>query len=190
MYLFFDTETTGLPKKWQAPVTDIDNWPRLVQIAWVLSDADGKELAKHESIIKPEGFLIPTESSKVHGITTEIAEAEGIDLETSLDQFVWALKESEILIAHNIKFDEKIVGAEFIRKAFNHNILNMDKICTMQTATDYCQLPGRYGYKWPKLSELHQKLFDKDFDNAHNALADVEAMVRCFFEMKNRGIIK
>ena len=88
MYLFFDTETTGLPKKWQAPVTDTDNWPRLVQIAWVLSSVDGKELAKHESIIKPEGFLIPKESSAVHGITTEIAEAEGVDLETALDQFI------------------------------------------------------------------------------------------------------
>jgi DNA polymerase III epsilon subunit-like protein len=190
MYLFFDTETTGLPKKWHAPVTDIDNWPRLVQIAWVLSDIDGRELAKHESIIKPEGFLIPEKSSEVHGITTEIAEAMGIDLKTALDQFVWALKQAKYLVAHNIKFDEKIIGAEFIRKAFNHNILNIDKICTMQSATDYCQLPGRYGYKWPKLSELHQKLFDKDFDNAHNALADVEAMVKCFFEMKSRGILK
>jgi len=30
MYLFFDTETTGLPRNWKAPVTDLDNWPRMV----------------------------------------------------------------------------------------------------------------------------------------------------------------
>ncbi len=190
MYLFFDTETTGLPKSWQAPASDLDNWPRLVQLAWILSDASGQELAKHESIIKPSGFLIPKQSSDVHGITTEIAKKKGIDLETALDQFIWALNESETLVAHNIKFDEKIIGAELIRKEFNHNLLNINKICTMQSATNYCQLPGNYGYKWPRLSELHQKLFGADFDNAHNALADVEAMVRCFFEMKKRNIIK
>ncbi len=189
MYLFFDTETTGLPKLYQAPVTDLDNWPRLVQIAWVLSDAHGKELAKHESIIKPEGFLIPEQASKVHGISTEQAEEEGVALETALDQFIWALKQSESLVAHNIKFDEKIIGAELIRKEFNHQLLNINKICTMHASTDYCQLPGKYGYKWPRLNELHQKLFDKDFKNAHNALADVEAMVKCFFEMKKRGIV-
>lgn len=189
MYLFFDTETTGIPKLYHAPVTDTDNWPRLVQIAWLLTDPDGKELAKHESIIKPEGFTIPKAASDVHGISTEKATKEGIALESALDQFLWALKESETLVAHNIKFDEKIIGAELVRKDFNHQVMNADKICTMTAATDYCKIPGPYGYKWPRLSELHEKLFDKDFENAHDALADVEAMVRCFFELKKRGVL-
>lgn len=189
MYLFFDTETTGLPKSWQAPITDINNWPRLIQIAWVLSDQQGQRLAKHESIIKPKNFTIPIEASQVHGITTERAQQEGVPLNTALDQFLWALKQSKTLVAHNIKFDEKIIGAELIRQKINPNVLNINKICTMESATNYCQLPGPYGYKWPRLSELHQKLFKQDFNNAHNALADVEAMVKCFFEMKKRGII-
>ncbi len=190
MLLFFDTETTGLPKLYHAPISDSDNWPRLVQIAWLLTDSDGKELAKHESIIKPEGFEIPTQSSDIHGVTTERAQKEGIELDTSLDQFVWALKESEKLIAHNIKFDEKIIGAELYRKDFNPGLMDVDKFCTMMASTDFCQIPGKYGYKWPRLAELHEKLFDKGFDNAHNALADVEAMVRCYFEMKKRGVIE
>jgi DNA polymerase III epsilon subunit-like protein len=189
MYLFFDTETTGLPKQWHAPQSDLDNWPRLVQLAWILADSEGQELARHESIIRPEGFIIPRQASDVHGVSTERALAEGIDLESALDQFVWALKESGILVAHNIKFDEKIMGAELIRKGFNQQLMNKDKLCTMAAATDYCQIPGAYGFKWPRLSELHQKLFGQDFENAHNALADVEAMQRCFFEMKARGII-
>lgn len=189
MFLFFDTETTGLPKSWHAPASDLANWPRLVQLAWILADKEGNELARHESIIKPVGFIIPAKVSEVHGVTTERALTEGIDLDAALDMFVWALKESSALVAHNIRFDEKIMGAELIRQGFNHQLLNMNKICTMAESTNYCQIPGAYGYKWPRLSELHQKLFGHDFKNAHNALADVEAMQKCFFEMKARGII-
>ncbi|PLX27201.1 3'-5' exonuclease [Candidatus Parcubacteria bacterium] len=189
MYLFFDTETTGLPKLYNAPITDTDNWPRLVQIAWSLHDKKGKELAKHESIIKPDGFKIPKQASDVHGITTERASKEGIELESALDQFIWALKESEHLVAHNIRFDEKIIGAELVRKGFNHALMNKNKICTMLASTKYCEIPGRYGFKWPTLTELHEKLFEEDFPDAHNALVDVEAMVRCFFELKKRKVL-
>ena len=189
MYLFFDTETTGLPKLYHAPVTDTDNWPRLVQIAWALFDETGKELAKHESIVKPDGFVIPQEASDVHGVTQERAEKEGIHLDSALDQFIWALKESEYLVAHNIRFDEKIVGAELVRQGFNHQLMNTNKICTMLASTEFCEIPGRYGYKWPTLKALHTKLLGSDVEDAHNALADVEAMVKCFFELKNRNVI-
>lgn len=70
MYLFFDTETTGLPKNWKAPVTDLNNWPRLVQLAY---DSNGNKISGGDFIIKPEGFSIPTESSRIHGISTERA---------------------------------------------------------------------------------------------------------------------
>ena len=78
MYLFFDTETTGLPRNWKAPVTDLNNWPRLVQLAYLYYDADGKKIMGGDCIIKPEGFTIPTDASRVHGITTERALEEGV----------------------------------------------------------------------------------------------------------------
>ena len=83
-YLFFDTETTGLPRKWNAPVNDLDNWPRLVQIAWVLYK-DGIKISSYDLIIKPENFIIPTEASNIHGITTELAVSKGVSLQTALD---------------------------------------------------------------------------------------------------------
>ena len=52
MYLFFDTETTGLPKNWKAPVTDVNNWPRMVQLAWETYDVQGNLLARNNHIIK------------------------------------------------------------------------------------------------------------------------------------------
>jgi DNA polymerase III epsilon subunit-like protein len=188
MYLFFDTETTGLPQKWNAPVTDLDNWPRLVQLAWILYDYKGQELKKVNQIIQPEGFRIPTEAAKIHGITTERANTEGILLHTALEEFATVLKEAQFLIAHNISFDQMIIGAEFLRKNIPNKLNTIQKICTMKTTANVCKIPGRTGLKWPNLTELHKTLFNKGFSNAHDALADVKACADCFFELQKRGM--
>ena len=87
MYLFFDTETTGLPKNWKAPVTDLDNWPRMIQIGLTLCNDEGERVDSAEFIIKPDNFIIPTEASNVHGITTEKAIEEGVELDDVLNKF-------------------------------------------------------------------------------------------------------
>ena len=88
MLLFFDTETTGLPKNWKAPVTDLDNWPRLVQLAYLVYDFDGNLIHSCNEIIKPDGFTIPTEASNVHGITTEMAKQRGSDINDVFELFL------------------------------------------------------------------------------------------------------
>lgn len=188
MYLFFDTETTGLPKNWKAPVTDLNNWPRLVQLAWLLYDSRDQEIKRANRIIIPEGFTIPTEASNVHGISTERAHEEGIELSEALNEFSQTLNEADFLIAHNISFDQVIIGAEFLRKDIKSRLVDIPKICTMKTTTNICEIPGKYGFKWPNLTELHQHLFQKGFDGAHDALADVKACADCFFELKKTGL--
>ena len=189
-YLIFDTETTGLPVDWKAPISDLDNWPRLVQIAWFHCDNSGNILTDSNYIVKPQGFTIPEDATEVHGISTEMAKSEGIDLKTVLIEFSKAISQSSFLVAHNLNFDEKIVGAEFLRVNVDNQLPMIPKICTMEMSTDYCKLPGKYGnYKWPSLSELHYKLFDEYFEEAHDAAVDVKACVNCFFELKKRGII-
>lgn len=190
MYLFFDTETTGLPRNWKAPVTDLGNWPRLVQLAYVFFDAEWNELSSVNSIIKPAGFTIPAEASRIHGISTERAEKEGKDLKTVLRGFQDAVGRADYLIAHNISFDEKIVGAEFLRNQMPDSLPAKKKICTMQSTTDFCGLPGPYGFKWPKLAELYSKLFQAGFEGEHDAAADVKATIRCFRELVRRDVIK
>ena len=190
MYLFFDTETTGLPKNYKASLLDFDNWPRMVQIAWQKYTETGELLDSEMFIVKPEGYKIPKEVSDIHGITTERAIAEGVDLSGVLNKFRDAMLNSEFLVAHNINFDEKIVGVEFLRKKTEKITKKLPRIDTMIAATDFCAIPGKYGYKWPNLSELHQKLFGKTFDGAHDALVDVKACADCFFELKKRGILK
>jgi DNA polymerase III subunit epsilon len=189
MYLFFDTETTGLPRNWKAPVTDLNNWPRMIQIAWILCDDKGNRIESNDFIIKPENFMIPIAASRVHGISTEKAINEGEELEKVLIEFSKLVGQSNFIVAHNISFDEKIVGAEFLRKGVKSDFERKKKLCTMQASTNYCRLSGPYGYKWPKLSELHIKLFEEDFDEAHDASVDINATEKCFWEMKKLGII-
>jgi len=189
MYLFFDTETTGLPKNWKAPVSDLNNWPRLVQLAFLLYDKKGNKLSEGDYIIKPEGFSIPVDAAKIHGITTERAISEGSLLNEVLQNLNSLLIKAEVLVAHNMSFDEKIVGAEFLRIGMPNVLTTKRKICTMESSTNFCAIEGPYGYKWPKLSELHTKLFGQDFEEAHNAKIDIEATARCFWKLKEMKII-
>lgn len=188
-YLIFDTETTGLPRNYNAPVSKLENWPRLVQIAWLQCDNSGNTLSNSNYIVKPKGFTIPKNAENIHGISTETAMTEGVDLKNVLKKFSIAINDSSCLIAHNMSFDEKIVGAEFLRENIVNNLYNTPRICTMKSSTDYCKLPGPYGYKWPSLSELHYKLFNHNFEEAHNANVDVKACAKCFFKLKNDGVL-
>ncbi len=189
MYLFFDTETTGLPRNWKAPVTDVNNWPRMIQIAWILCDEDGNRIEADDYIIKPENFEIPQDASNVHGITTERALSEGVELTEVLNRFNQLIEKADFIVAHNISFDEKILGAELLRKKIPSSFNKKRKLCTMKSSTNYCKLRGSYGYKWPKLSELHIKLFGVDFDEAHDASVDINATEKCFWEMRKMGLI-
>lgn len=190
MYLIFDTETTGLPQNFSAPITDFDNWPRLVQLAWQLHDQTGKLLSSGNYIVKPKGFTIPFNSEKIHGISTQKAIDEGIDLEFVLREFSKDMEKAYFLVGHNVSFDEKVMGAEYLRKKIASSIIAKPKIDTKDEGTDFCKIPGGRGYKWPTLAELHRKLFDKDFEDAHDAAADVEATTRAFLELVRLGVVK
>lgn len=189
MYLFFDTETTGLPRNWKAPVSDLNNWPRLVQLAFLYYDRNGNMISGGDFIIKPEGFTIPIDASKIHGISTEKALREGQSLLPVLQHFNSLIEQASYLVAHNMSFDEKIVGAEFLRSGMQNSIPQKNKICTMESTTNYCAINGPYGYKWPKLSELHYKLFRTSFEEAHNAAVDISATAKCFWELRKLGKI-
>jgi len=188
-YLFFDTETTGIPTNYNAPISDLKNWPRLVQIAWIVCDEKGENIESVEHIIRPHGFIIPKGATSLHGISTEIAMREGKDLKEVLMTFAKLAKESKVLVGHNLSFDINIVGAELIRTGIECEIQNKSSICTMKSSVNYCALPGKFGYKWPTLEELYYKLFGKSFFKAHSAMNDVKATKKCFFELKRRNLI-
>jgi DNA polymerase-3 subunit alpha len=192
MYLIFDTETTGFPKNFNAPHTDLDNWPRLVQIAWQCHDAEGKLLTAENHIIKPDGFTIPFNAEKIHGISTQIAEEEGKPLAGILKLFTADVAKSDILIGHNIEFDLKVTGAEFLRTRVETALWEKTAFDTKsEEAAAFCQLPGGRGgkFKWPTLTELHKKLFGEGFGDAHDAAYDVAATARSFFGLITQKIV-
>ncbi len=190
-YLFFDTETTGIPKNYNAPCTQSDNWPRLVQLGWIFTDAQGAEIHRGNKIVRPDGFTIPTEASDVHGITTERALAEGEDLRNVILDFCADLNRATMFVGHNVSFDLNVVGAEFHRLGYDFRAMfQLPSFCTMLATIDFCNIPGQYGPKWPRLQELYAKLFGHEFEDAHDAMADIAATRDCFFELRRKGIIR
>ncbi len=187
MFLVFDTETTGLPKSWRAPLTDLDNWPRMVQLAWQCHDEKGKFLFAKNHVILPDGYTIPEEVVQVHGITTEIAQEQGIPLSEALLDFVEDVKKAKFIIGHNIEFDVNIVGAELLRCEMKEIMTKAPQLCTKIESTEYCAIMKKGKVKWPTLTELHLKLFGVPFEEAHNAAADVVATTRCFLELIRVG---
>jgi DNA polymerase III subunit alpha len=191
MYLIFDTETTGLPQNYSAPLTDFDNWPRCVQLAWQIHDETGKIISQGDYIVKPDGFTIPFNSEKVHGISTERANREGVPLNDVMDIFNRDLEKCTFVVGHNLEFDLNIMGSEYLRMERENPFAKKIAIDTKDESTEYCAIPGGRGrYKWPTLAELHHKLFEVGFEEAHNAAADVDATARAFLELVRIGVIR
>lgn len=183
-YLFFDTETTG-----------IEDDARIVQLAAVVCNEQGETLETYNAIVCPEGFLIPARAAGIHGITTEIAKREGLLLSDVLDAFLKLSVNVDVLVAHNMNFDFAKVVHELRRKQRYQQIEAFSKIpkfCTMQSTIDFVAVGWNsyyQSYKWPKLQELHFKLFNCHFKGEHDALADVNATVKCFFELHKRQVL-
>jgi DNA polymerase-3 subunit alpha len=191
MFIIFDTETTGLPRDWNAPLTDLDNWPRAVQIAWQVHDELGNLIEAKDYLIRPDGYDIPYDAERIHGISTELATEQGVELMDVISEFNEALSKAKFVVGQNIGFDLNIMGAEFLRMDVATNMHNMSVLdtCTEVTA-EMCKIPGGRGgkFKLPTLTELHEFLFQTPFSEAHNATADVEATTRCFFELIRREV--
>jgi len=191
MYIIFDTETTGLPRDWNAPITDTDNWPRVVQIAWQLHDDMGRVIEHKDYLIDPDGYDIPFDAEQIHGISTELAKAQGVPIQVALHEFNEALSKAKFVVGQNIGFDINVWGCEYHRYEMDAPMLEYPILdtCT-ETTAELCQIPGGRGgkFKLPTLTELHEYLFHEPFAEAHNATADVEATTRCFFELLRRGV--
>lgn len=189
MYLFFDTETNGLPKNYKASMFDVDNWPRVVQLGWIFLSEDLKTKSENKFFIKPDGWTIPREDFFLdRNHTTERCEAEGQPMSIVLQMLIKDIERSKYMVAHNVAFDHNVLGAEMIRYKAKATV-KTTKICTMEIGTDICQIPGQYGkFKWPKLEELYRHLFGEDFIGAHDALSDCQATMACFLKMAEMGV--
>ncbi len=197
MKLFvFDTETTGLPKKNANMVDNLEGWPCIVQLSFMIYDTEeNKLLYVYDRIIKiPSSVIISKESEDIHHINRELCDEKGVDIRDALTIFDSKLKECDIKIGHNISFDEKMIAVEKLRlnwDAGSSIALAEDKpsFCTMKNGTDICELTKKYSNgrvypKYPKLPELHFKLFGELPLNCHNSLYDINITLRCYLFME------
>ncbi len=205
--LIFDTETTGLPKNRKSLVTDTEEWPHIVQFSYIIYDMFTNKLEKViDYIIKlPVEIDIPEESFKIHGITKEISNEQGIVINKVIDQFMLDLSKCNLLVAHNLEFDLNMVIVELIRMnryaeligddiAFNLNssnyeqLMNIEKYCTMTETEKRCNIKavsknGKEYSKYPTLGELHYYLFRSYPKNLHNSLNDILICLRCYYKL-------
>lgn len=189
--LFIDTETTGM-LNFKAPA-DHPSQPHLVQFAAILT-LDQDITGEFSGIVAlPLGVEIPPEATAVHGITTERVRGGSVSRKAALDLLDDLAMSATRIVAHNADFDCGVIACLYQREGrvgcpfAGSKLVGLyaDRYCTMKASTDLCKLPGPYGYKWPKLIELHQHLFNEGFDKAHDALADVRACMRCYFKLQD-----
>ena len=143
-------------------------------------------IKKDAFIVKPDGYEIPKYAEDIHGISTELANKEGINIKDALNIIENLIDEAGIIVGHNISFDINVVDSEFYRYRKKLYLDNMPYKCTMSESVSYCALPNS---KYPKLQELYIKLFGKQFKDAHNAMADIQATFECFWELVKLGEI-
>src|SRR5512142_1858141 len=156
--LFFDCETTGLPRTRYFSPEVAEDWPHLVQLAWARYDVGGRSEEARSHIIRPDGFRIPAEATAIHGISHARAVRDGRGLGDVLDEFLAAAAlPATMLVAHNLSYDTGVIGSELVRSRRPLGFLELPGLCTMKGTTELCQLtrPGGFGYKWPTLEELH-----------------------------------
>jgi len=198
--LVFDTETNGLPpkdvlrKKYPSLSDLIYNYPSLLQLSYILYDIYENEICiiKDDIIKLPDCIKLNEESVKIHKINKEKINSYGINIKESLKWFIESYKKCDYLIAHNIKFDKNILKGELLRNGFEDCFAKYKKteICTMLQSVNFCKIEtisertGKTYYKWPKLIQLHNKIFHIDPKDLHNALNDVLICLRCYIYLK------
>jgi len=191
--IILDTETTGLPIKRAAKISDDANWPYIVQMSWLICDIETATIVSVKDYIVslPEGMSIPEQSTKIHGITTERMRKDGIDIKCVLEDFISDFRSAAFIVAHNLNFDKTIVRVELHRNNCPNIFANKRNIefCTMEYGTPICKLTrinrwnGKTQAKSPKLIELYDTLFAEKPKNLHNSLIDVLVCFRCFYKM-------
>lgn len=184
MYLIFDSSANGKPKSYKAPLDDLFNWPRLIHLSWIILNKELKPLHDYDCLIQAKGFTITEQALKQHHLDPEDLNKKGLDVTEVLEQFTKSVNECQYVFSHNLNYNEGIVGSEYYRASKASPLIAADKYCLMHEGTYYCKIPGKRGYKWPTLQEMHTTIFKQGYTPTNNARADVIAATRCFIALK------
>ena len=200
--LVIDTETTGLPKQRNASIFQTTLWPHVVQLSFILYDTELEEssICKDYIIKIPESVELTEKSVEIHGITRKIINSKGVELAEALDSFDAAMLQADIVVAHNLSFDKKVLMVEARRlqrpQYFTNKSKGIKEYCTMKNTKSLCNIIAERSdkstyVKYPTLSELHSTLFKIEPKGTHNAMADILICLRCYVQVEcSKDIIK
>ena len=185
--LFLDTETSGIPRDWNQPYSNLGNWPHIVQLAWVLCTPDGREIKAENHYIQPSDYDLSPESGSVHGLTLAFLRANGRSRHNVMLRLHRDLLHYQpLVVAHFLQLDYHMVGVGFHRAGLKNPLLHLPTFCTMRATGGLLRYQPQ-GYL--RLGELHQRLFSEPLRHEHDALVDARATARCFFEMWQQGAV-
>jgi len=211
--LVFDVETTGiLPKKDRLSKTSptIEAYPYILQLSYAKYDIITNTLLEtYDTYIKiNKNVEISQTITDLTGITRKNC-LTGTPIIEALSKFYEAYITSDVIVAHNIDFDRKMILIEIERNRleilkrsaecmtiFNstyEELNGVEHYCTMRKGSIITNImveskyPGKPpSLKWPRLEELYAKLFDGEtVDGLHNAMVDVLVCLRCYMKMRH-----
>lgn len=193
--LIFDTETSGLPEEKNPSPLATNKWPYILQLSYILYDTEENRIITYvDTLIDIDNSVnIDSESINIHKITKEMCKNNGKPIKDVLNDFNNILKQTELLIGHNLQFDKNLLIVEYIRNRIMHNFnpknTPIPSFCTMKNGKSICQLTyiNRDGVvipKNPKLLELYKHYFNSEPDGLHNAMTDVIVTIRCYYKMQ------
>ena len=180
-YIFLDAESTHFPDP-RLPLTD-PRQPYVFELAWEISNAAGDLLSSTSRIVRPDGWEIPREVADASGIHTDYAMDVGIPIASVLEEIAECASAAQTVVAHHIRHDNLLLLIESTRAGCWPPFLHKRFYCTMEAATPIMKLPGRGGYKWPRLDEAYKFFTGNDLDDMHRAGPDTTACREVFFSM-------
>lgn len=185
----FDTETTWFINK-KDP--NLESQPKIVQfsgILWELNNWEFIELERIDQYINP-GIKIPFETSKIHHIY-DIDVINAPKINEVIDKILYFINTPDVIVWHNVEFDADMLKLELKRIDREHDYRPKNVYCSMKNTVEFCAIMwDRDRLKYPKLGELHKKLFWDYFTWAHNAIVDVENTLKCFLELHKKWIVQ
>lgn len=185
--LFVDLETSGRPDSLNHPVTAEDRWPYILQVAWQVYDTGGNLIKTENHYVYDERVVIDKDSQRLHGLSKDTLASIGEERKTVMRQLSRHLRRFQpTIVGHFVEFDSKMLQVAMKRAGLKNIVKDLPHFCTMAATSEYSFQVNR---TYPKLDELHLRLFQEKMENMHNALSDVKATARCFFELVKRGEI-
>lgn len=183
--LVIDTETSGLPKKWDAPFETKNNWPHVLQIAWIIYEASGSLVKKANHYLKPGEFKITKASTKIHNITSDFLQKNGEERLEVFESLAADINHYRpLIVAHFAELDFCMVGAEYHRLRMLNPLTESTFFCTLKASAPYVKNPA---FNFLKLNVFYKTLFHKRPNNLHNALTDAELTAEIFFYLLKKG---